>query len=429
MRNETVPQKTPPVLTVQLFKDSFTLWLAQEPLALPPKWVIFYTLLAVNSNRHISTDEVCDHHPWSRLTPEIAGRDLWRFTRTHEERYFGQRITHSPNRQATKLFTLLPEVTQHLTFQPDQATIADHLRSLRQHRNLVAMQLSECTLLLQSGLVKQALERLRGLKNQSLNINDLAHTETLITMCLHEFHGPTGTAQQMPVLQHLLTQPGLNRLNRARLLIRLARQATLTAQYDVAGAYFDQLRSTLLPEDGVEYCWYHVNYGLFLRRTGHLHEAMHHQRLAHDTAQVAQWWHGVYAASYNMALMHITAAEESPKAVKSRHLLQALDWAMRAYSTVVLTRQPVSMADTSVLLALIEGKLGHVAEARHWLKHAQYRVPDTQEHYPSDAVVYAELACVESSAGNHFLSHLIREAVEVARQQPTVHLPFFPINR
>ena len=429
MKNEVAPQKAPLVLTIQLVKDSFTLHRGHDPLALPPKWVIFYTLLAVNSNRHISTDEVCDHHPWSRLTPEIAGRDLWRFTRTHEERYFGQRITHSPNRQATKLFTLLPDITRNLFFQPDQATVADHLRSLRQHRNLVAMQLSECTLLLQSGLVKQALERLLALKNQSLNINDLAHTETLITMCLHEFHGPSGTAGQIPVLEHLMTQPGLNRLNRARLLIRLARHATLTVNYDQAHTYFDQLRSTLLPEDGVEYCWYHVNYGLFLRRTGQLHEAMHHQRLAHDTAQVAQWWHGVFAASYNMALMHITASEESPAAVKSLHLAHALEWAMRAYSTVVLTRQPVAISDTSVLLALIEGRRGHVTETRHWLRHSQYRVPDTTEHYPSDVVVYDELARVESSAGNHFLAHVTREAVEVARNQQTVDLPFFQINR
>ena len=424
---EVTSQQAPPVLTVQLVKDTFTLYLNHEPLTLPPKWVIFYTLLAVNHNRHISTDEVCDHHPWSRLTPDIAGRDLWRFTRKHEARHFGQRITHSPSRQATKLFTLLPEVTRHLTFQPDQATVADHLRSLRQHRNLVAMQLSECTLLLQSGLVKQSHERLLALKNQPLNINDLAHTETLITMCLNEFYGPEGTAEQVPVLEHLLTQPGLNRLNRARLLIRLARHATLSTQYDVARMYFELLRSSLLPEDGVEYCWYHVNYGLFLRRTGQLHEAMHHQRLAHDTAQVAQWWHGVYAASYNMALMHITASEEAPTAAKVKHLAQAYDWAMRAYSTVVLTRQPVSIADNSVLLALIEGKRGHIVEARHWLRHSQYRVPDTGEHYPSDQVVYAELARIESSAGNHFLSHVTREAVEVARHGTFTPPPFFEV--
>ncbi|WP_135230256.1 tetratricopeptide repeat protein [Deinococcus fonticola] len=412
MNSAVATSKPPPVLTVQLVKDTFTLCLAHEPLALPHKWVIFYTLLAVNHNRHISTDEVCDHHPWSRLTPDIAGRDLWRFTRKHEERYFGRRVTHSPTRQATKLFTLLPEVTAHLTFYPDQATVSDHLRSLRQHRNQVAMQLSECTLLLQGGLISQALGRLQHLRTQPLNINDLAHTETLITMCLHELHGAEGTAGQVPVLQHLLRASGLNRLNRARLLIRLARQATLSAQYAEAHGYFEQLRQALLPEDGVEYCWYHVNYGLYLRRTGHLQEAMHHQRLAHDTAQIAQWWHGVFAASYNMAMMHLSAHEQAPPAGKPRHLTQAFDWAMRAYSTAVLTRQPVALADTSVLLGLIEGRRGHLPEARHWLRHSQYRLPDTGEHYPSDQVVYAELARIESTAGNHFLAQWASETAE-----------------
>lgn len=420
---------TTPDLNITLVKDTLHLETRRGPLRLSQKWTVFYTLLAVNSERHVSTDEVCDHHPWSRLTPSIAGRDLWRFTRQQETRHFGQRITSSPARQSTKLFTLLPSISGRLTFTPDLATVADHLRSLREHRNRIAMQLSECTLLLQSGLVTQALTRLQELRPELVNINDVAHTETLITMCLQELHGVQGILGRKEVLEGLLDTPGLNRVNRARLLIRLARHATLSGQYGEAQRLFHLLRSLLLPEDGVEYCWYHANYGLLLRRTGHLEEALHHQRLAHDSAQLAQWWHGVYSASYNLALTHLSLAERTPSAAKQRHQGQAREWAMRAYSTAVLTRQPVAVADTSVLLALVEGRLGQPDTARHWLKHAQYRVPnDDFEHYPVPRIIYAELAAIEKQAGNHFLAHLARQAVQAAEQGTFMPLPFFEVQ-
>lgn len=420
---------TAPELSITLVKGTLHLATSRGPVPLSQKWTVFYTLLAVNSDRHISTDEVCDHHPWSRLAPTIAGRDLWRFTRQQEARHFGQRITSSPARQSTKLFTLLPSVSSRLAFTPDLVTVADHLRSLRGHRNRIAMQLSECALLLQSGLVTQALTRLQELREELVNVNDVAHTETLITMCLQELHGIQGIAEQTGVLEKLLERPELNRVNRARLLIRLARHATLSSQYGRAQRMFDQLRSLLLPEDGVEYCWYHANYGLLLRRTGHLEEALHHQRLAHDSAQLAQWWHGVYSASYNLALTHLSLAGQTPSAAKQRHQGQAREWAMRAYSTAVLTRQPVAVADTSVLLALIEGRLGHPDTARHWLKHAQYRVPNNaSEHYPVPRIIYTELAAIEEQAGNHFLAHLARQAVQAAEQGEFMPLPFFEVQ-
>lgn len=426
MSSEAATPHRFPVLTVELVKDTFHLEMSGQPVPLSQKWTVFYTLLAVHHDRHISTDEVCDHHPWSRLIPEIAGRDLWRFTRTQEERFFGQRISSSPIRQATKLFTLIPEVTRGLNFLPDQVTVADHLRSLRHHRNQVAMQLSECTLLLQSGLVTEALKRLLELRQASLNVNDQAHTETLMTMCLDEYEGVQGSAKQLAVLEALLHEPGLNRLNRARLLIRLARHATLSAQYPQARAYFQTLRALLVPEDGVEYCWYHVNYGLYLRRTGQLEQAVHHQRLAHDAAQVAQWWHGVYAARYNLALMSLTASEEGSELARRRHRQQALEWAMKAYSTAVLTRQPISVADTAMLLARIERLLGHYEQAKHWLLNAPYLTPEHPDHYPSVSAIYSELAEIEEASGHSFLAHLARQHAAAALEGEKVPLPEKP---
>lgn len=399
-------------LTIELVKDTFRLHRGGQAIELSQKWGVFYTLLAVNSDRHISTDEVCDHHPWSRLSPEIAGRDLWRFMRSQEIRFFGERITSSPARQATKLFTLLPECSRGLSFAPDRPTVADHLRSLRQHRNAVAMEISECTLMMQSGLIDQSLERLRLLKSKGVNVNDLAHIETLITMCLDEYQGINGTAAQVPVLQDLLEMAGLARLNRARVLIRLARHATLSANYEEARQLYTTLRPMLSPEDGVEYCWYHINYGLYLRRVGRLDEAMYHQRLAHDVAQIAQWWHGVYSARYNLALMHLTAADQSPPLSQSRHLQTALDWAMKAYSTVVLTRQAIAMADTSMLITLIQRRLKRYEEARHWLRHAQYLTPEHPDHYPNVTVIYGELAKIEEASGNFVLAYMARERMQ-----------------
>lgn len=409
MTKSNMPHPRSPYLTVELVKDTFNLHHNQSPLALSQKWVVFYTLLAVNSERHVSTDEVCDHHPWSRLTPDIAGRDLWRFTRAQEEKHFGERITSSPARQATKLFTLTPDITRRLRFLPDQATVSDQLRSLRQHRNQVAMELGECALLLQSGLVQQAIDRLQELRAQNLNVNDLAHTETILTMCLDEHYGIRGTAGQVGVLKDFLKHAGLSRLNRARVLIRLARHYTLSAQYDEARHHYAALRMLLMPEDGIEYCWYHINYGLFLRRTGQLDEALHHQRLAHDAAQVAQWWHGLYSARYNLALMHLTVAENSPQLARQRHLQQALEWAMKAYATVVLTRQPISMTDCAMLIAILHRHLGHVQKARHWLNQALRSPIYHPQQHPHQAVVYTELSLLEEQAGNYFLAGLARD--------------------
>ncbi|GGL94967.1 hypothetical protein GCM10010840_36270 [Deinococcus aerolatus] len=404
----------PATLTVQLDKEICRLVWNGYVLPLSEKWVVFYALLAVNHERHVSTDEICDHHPWSRLSPSVAGRDLWRFTRTQEPELFGQRVTSSPARQASKLFALALGERIQLRFDPARPVIFDHLRSLRIHRNTVAVELGECTLLLQSGLVAQALERLVSMQDCTLSANDQAQILTLTTMCLEDQGGIDATACQLPLLLAASHLPGLNRLNRARLLVRVARYYTLKAHYTQAHSYFVILRSLLVPEDGVEYCWFHINYGVYLRRTGHLERAIHHQRLAHDVAQAAQWWHGVYSARSNLTLMHLSLAETSPAPARQRLLQQALDWAQRAHSTVTLTRQQLAMAQTAVLVARCYRLLGKTMEARHWLDKA--RVVD---HHPELAlhlaVVWDEQALLEEQGGHHFHAHLAQAQAAACR--------------
>ncbi|GHF40032.1 tetratricopeptide (TPR) repeat protein [Deinococcus metalli] len=415
MPNTPAADAFPGPLTIRLHKDVCTIFWEGQPVPLSTKWVVFYTLLAVHNDRHVSTDEICDHHPWSRLSPHIAGRDMWRFTNTQEERFFGRRITHSPARQASKLFTLGLDPTRQVRFEPSRPVIADHLRTLRAQRNAIGMELSECTLLLYSGLVEQAHARLLDLSARILDVNERAHTETLITMCLDEQRGVDGTVAQLPTLHALLEQPGLNRLNRARLLIRLARHATLSSDYDAARPHYDALRSLLVPEDGVEFCQYHINYGLYLRRTGKLEQAIHHQRVAHEAAQNAQWWYGVYAARSNLALMYLNVAEQSPPMSRRANLERALDWAQRASTTATLTRQPVSQAVAAVLIVRTSRLLGHMTQARHWLTVAQ-SYPDLPDRDSHLAVTYDELAAIEDDSGNHFLADVARaQAAQLRR--------------
>ena len=412
---EATPRITPTAtLTFQLDKDLCRLLWNGYALPLSEKWVVFYALLAVNHERHVSTDEICDHHPWSRLSPSVAGRDLWRFTRTQELGLFGHRITTSPVRQTSKLFTLALDGRAELQFDPARPAIFDHLRSLRVHRNTVAVELGECTLLLQSGLVTQALERLETMRDSTLSANDQAQILTLTTMCLEDQGGISATEAQVPLLLAALRLPGLNRLNRARLLVRVARYHTLKGHYDQAHAHFVTLRSLLVPEDGVEYCWFHINYGVYLRRTGHLERAIHHQRLAHDVAQVAQWWHGVYSARSNLTLMHLSLAETSPAPARKRLLQQALDWSLRAHSTVTLTRQHLAMAQTSLLVGRTYRLLGQIKEARHWLDNARlvHHHPELSLHL---AVVWDEQALLEKQCGHHFHAHLAQVQAAACR--------------
>lgn len=410
-----------PQLSISLHKDAISLAIDGKVLNLSQKWTVFYALLAVHYHRHISTDDICDYHPWSHLAPDTAGRDLWRFIREQEEKHFNQRITQSPNRQATKLFTLAADITKKLQFYPNRPIIADHLRSLKNHDNALHIDISECILLMQSNLTNLALKRLKELQSQTLNINDIAHIETLITICLDEIYGISAFSQQISIIKSLLNTKNLNRLNRARIIMRLARFYTFNEEYDTAKAYFIQLRSLLSPEDGTEYCWYHINYGVFLRRIDHLDQAIYHQRLAHDSAQTLQWWYGVHAARYNLALMYISFADKSSDSSQQKYLQHALNWATKAHDLAILNRQAANKAEILLLIAQIHRKNNDFLVARNWLeKTLELQFLQPSKHDAHMSIVYQEIALVEKALNNHFAAKIARQKSEDHKQKSKI---------
>ncbi|WP_135230817.1 hypothetical protein [Deinococcus fonticola] len=334
--------------------------------SLHERWLVFYAVLALNPSQYISVDEVHDYYPWSRLQHGSIGRMLWRFTTQEEAHLFGQRITHSPAKQATKLFALLPEVIQDVQFQPDQEAVAAHLRNLRSHRSGRAVELSEYTLMLQSGQVEEALSGLRALLPQDLSQNELAHTHALITTALDRLHGPIGTASQIPILLKLLDHNGLNRTNLARILIRLARHHTLCAEYPEAADYYARLKKLLGPQDGLEFCQYHINYALYLRRIGKLEEAIEHTLMAHDLAHEVQWWYGVQATQSNLALMYMHLGAYGHTPAERLNLQKAKQWALKGIRTTSGTLQGADEADIPLLLGCICRNLNEIEEARGW---------------------------------------------------------------
>lgn len=394
----------PPVLTAALHKDGCALHFQQAPLALSEKWVVFYTLLAVHEDRHVTTDEVCGHHPWNHLSPDVAGRDLWRFTRTQEARFFGRRVSSSPVRQSSRAFTLSDV---HVTFAPDRRSVADFLNGLRSGGGDLALEIGECALLLQGGLVDLALARLEELRGRVRSANDAAQLETLRAMCLDEQGGFRATAPHLPALLLLLQRPELSRVNRARILTRLARHHMLAGETTQAQETFGLLRNLLTPEDGPDYCLYHLNYGLFLRRRGELDRALHHQQLAHDVALRVRWWHGVYSARSNMVVVYLSLAEASGPRTRTRYLERALDWAQRTHSTVTMTRQPLAMAETALLVARAYRLLGYADWAAHWLDRAMETThhPDPAWHLSQ---CWEERALLAEADGHHFIADQAR---------------------
>lgn len=363
------------------------------------RWLVFYAVLALNPGTFVSVDDLHDYHPWSRLQHSSLGRMLWRFT-THEElALFGTRLTHSPAKQATKLFALLPEVMQDVQFQPDQEAVAAHLRNLRSHRSGRAVELSEFTLMLQSGQVQEALTGLRDLLREDLSQNELAHTHALITTALDRLHGPIGTASQIPVLLKLLYHNGLNRTNQARILIRLARHHTLCAQYSEAADFYARLKKLLGPQDGLEFCQYHINYALYLRRTGKLEDAIEHTLMAHDLAHELQWWYGVQATQSNLSLMYMHLGAQGHTPLERQHLQKAKQWALKGIRTTSGTLQGADEADIPLLLGCICRNLNEIEEARKWFDQAialASAVPSYQDWWSA----YEELALLEKKVGN-----------------------------
>lgn len=386
-------------------RNRLDLQVAAQRVDIGHKWQVFYALLAVHADRYVSVDEVCDHYPWTRQVPKVAGRELWRFTTQQESRYFGGRISHSPPRQATKQFALCHEAAQRVFFIPDALAVSHLLKGLCAHQESQAIALSECTLLIQSGFVNTALEHLQQLRLKARSINDQAHVEVLFSMCLDRLYGTAGTEQQRPVLEGFLPLSGLSRLNRIRILVRLARHFTLSEQYPEAAVHFETLRHLVQPDDGVEYCQFHINYSLFLRRNNDLPRAIQHQMLAHSAAHEAQWWYGVQAAQSNLALMHLSEADRSTGEAMKLHLRKAKEWALLCCNTTDATIQGSDHADSALTLSQACRRLGELPEAQHWAQMAvrwASRVPNL----PDLVEAYEQLALVEEAQGNYFLAHL-----------------------
>lgn len=414
------PQPQP--LHISVIDGQLLLSVNGRTVDLSERWQVFYTVLALSPGRFTSVDELHDYYPWSRVQKGSVGRMIWRFSAQEEKALFGGRISHSPAKQATKLFALLPEVSRAVQFSPSQEVVAAHLRNLRSHRAGRAVELSEFTLMLQSGEVEEALAGLKRLLTGPLNLNEEAHAQVLIATALERLYGASGLEKQVAILLHVLRQHGLTRTNQARLLIRLARYYTLSSQYDEAADYYGQLKKLLGPHDGLEFCQYHLNYALYLRRRGQVEQAIEHTLMAHDLAHEVQWWYGVQAAQSNLALMYMHLGAYGQTPLERQHLQKAKGWALKGIRTTSATLQGADEADMPLLLGAICRNLNEIEEARKWLEQAialASAVPSYQDWWSA----YEELALLEKKVGNTAAYEAAkREAQEIRiRQQQRVN--------
>lgn len=386
-------------LRISVTNEQLTLFINGQSVVLSERWQVFYTVLALNPAAFTSVDELHDYYPWSRVQRSSLGRMLWRFTLQEEGRLFGRRVTHSPTKQATKLFALLPEVACSLQFEPTQEVVAAYLRNLRSHRSGRAVELSEYTLMLQSGQVEQALNGLRQLLSESLSLNEEAHAHVLIATALERLYGAQGVKSEVATLLHYAGQTSLTRTNQARIFIRLARYYTLSAQYPAAEEFYDQLKKLLGPQDGLEFCQYHLNYALYLRRVGKLEQAIDHTLMAHDLAHEVQWWYGVQAAQSNLALMYMHLGAYGWTPLERQHLQKAKGWALKGIRTTSGTLQGSDEADLPLLLGSICRNLNEIDEARSWFDRA-IELASTVPSYQDWWSAYEELALLEKKVGN-----------------------------
>lgn len=400
-------------LTIQLRGEALTFENGQGTLLLSQKWAVFYALLLLREGELLTIDEVCDHHPWSRQLPAVAGREIWRFVREQEPRLFGLTVTGSPVRQSTKAFYQQGDVK--VSWEPSREAVCEALAAASRHYLSEPVELSEATLLMQSGMVVEAEKRLRELLPTLQNVNSQAHAQSLLTSCLERQHGPWAVERQMNVLRELLDH-SLTTTNRARVLIRMARFYTLTEQYPQAGLLYEQLTNLLTPAHGLEYAHFLINHGLYLRRTGDLKGALRQTRFAHDQAQAMQWWYGVQATQSNLALMHVTAAEQLSGAARTLEFQHALKWAMKCSNTTDATSQGADEADVAILLGQIHRELKEYDLSRRWLDTA-IRIARQVPNYQDLRDAYAELLQLEKTLGNTFSIQVTEDWLAEAEQQ------------
>lgn len=403
-----------PEFTVRLLGESLTFEVEKKDIALSQKWAIFYALLLLREGKPLTVDEVCDHHPWSKQLPASAGREIWRFVKEKERRHFSFSLTSSPPHQGTKIFCAPAGV--QVTWEPSRQTIVEALASLSRHHLSEPVELSEATLLMQSGMVVEAEKRLRELLSELGSINSQAHAQALLTSCLERQHGIRAVQERTALLHGLLEYTELTTTNRARILIRLARYYTLSEQYPQANTLYTELSALVTPFHGLEYAHYLINHGLYLRRVGDLKGAIRQTRFAHDQAQAMQWWYGVQATQSNLALMHVTAGEQLGGQARKMEFEQALKWAMKCSSTTDATSQGADEADVAILLGQIHRELENYPLARRWLDTA-IRVAKQVPNYQDLRDAYAELLKLEEVLGNAFSIQITKEWLAEAEKQ------------
>ncbi|GAA5504209.1 hypothetical protein Dxin01_03978 [Deinococcus xinjiangensis] len=410
------PPTFPPLnLVVRSVGDQLVLEADHGPLHLSQKWAVFYALLLLRGGDLLTADELCDHYPWSRQSPASAGKEVWKFVREQEQRHFGRKVTDSPPKQASKVFYLRTEgVTMEC--QPSAVNLREALAVLSRHQLSEPVDLSEITLLMQSGIVLEAERRLRELLPTLLCRNSQAHAHALLVSCVERQHGAAACEQEVAALQAFVGDPDLTIANRARVLIRLARYCTLTERYPQAKEYFGRLEAMLTPAQGLEYAHYLINHGLYLRRMGDLRGAIRQTRFAHDQAQSLQWWYGVQATQSNLALMHVTAAEALTGTARISTFEQALKWALKCSNTTDATAQGADEADVAILLGQIYRELGQLPLARRWLESA-IRVSKQIPNHQDLRDAYAELLKLEQAAGNHFGQEVAQRWLDEAEQK------------
>lgn len=383
-------------LQISVSSGHLTVSLDGKLVRLRETWAVLYAVLALHNGQGMTIADIHDYHPWSALKQGSVISSIWRFTEQREGQLFGRRITGSPNGHITKTIQL---TGMQVSLEPDRASVADHLRSLRTHRTSHIEDLNELSLMQQNGQVLEALIGVQALLKTDLRVNDRAYAQAIATTCLERLHGSSQVAQQLPLLQILLQEPKLTLVNQARLLTRVARYYTLTGQYEQAKPLYHRLRRLLKPEHGLEYCQYELNYGLYLRRTREIKAAIRHTQNAHEVAHEQQWWYGVQAARSNLALMHISLGEQASGKARIKHYQDAKHWALKGHATNSATPQGSDMALNAVVMGHILRNLGQYPQVREWLKVAEAQAQATP-NLSELRMTYLEYANLEQTLVN-----------------------------
>lgn len=417
-----------PEICIKLQQDELCFELQGQKLGLSTKWKVFYGLLALlKENETLSFTELHLYAPWSEARAQSVSSSVRRFIRESQEKYFGQNIHRSFEGQESRIFALHPEIVQNIRFEPTREAISEHLAKQQVPKttgNYTGL-LNQYKLNIQTGQVKQTLSQLQALMQQSdLTLDERAHAQVLITTALDRMHGHEGTGTQLSAMLALYHNNKVSQPNRIELLIRIARHHTLSEEYAHAKSYFRRLLQLINPEQldttmATSYCYFCINYGLYLRRIHQIKEGIRYTKIAYERAIQLELWYVIQGAQSNLALMHLTLAKNAKKAKRSpqkirEHLMLAKQWAYKGVAINEKAPQGGDEADTFWLLGEICRRLGHYKEARQWLMDG-VQFSKRIQNYPDLHACYKELEKLENELGN--LDKAAMWAIELARSE------------